>query len=69
MNLPVGAWCDSGVWSGSAPGDLGSAAPLTILGIVIGTAGDHGPWAHFSLEMLTRWGISFPVLRDTSFTT
>ena len=67
-NLPVGVWCDSGIWSGSAPVDLESDAPLTSLGIVLGRAGDHGPWARFSLHMLTRWGISFPVLRDTNLT-
>ena len=68
MSLPVGVWCDSGIWSGSAPVELGTDASLTILGTVLGSAGDHGPWARFSLHILTRWGISFPVLSDTSLT-
>ena len=61
-SLPVRVWCDSGIWSGSAPVEIESGASLTSLGIVLGRAGD------LSLLMLTRWGISFPVLRDTNFT-
>ena len=53
VSLPVGVWCDSGIWSGSAPVELGTDASLTILGTVLGSAGDHGPWARFSLHILT----------------
>ena len=62
-SFPVGVWCDSGIWSGSAPVELESGTPLTSLGIVLGRAGDHGPRVRFSLLMLTRWGISFPVFK------